>query len=57
MLFIFYFTDSIIFGHNENLAFLSKTKAHIWENLASLALNVMQITLKTVHAGSVNIEY
>lgn len=39
----------------ENLAFLSKIKAHTWENEASLALNLMQITLKNVHAGSINI--
>ena len=47
-----YFTNNIIFDHNENLAFLSKTKARIWENLTSLALNLLQITFKTVYAGS-----
>lgn len=48
-----YFTNNIIFGHNENLAFLSKTKAYIWENLTSLALNLLQITFKTVYVGSI----
>lgn len=47
-----YFTNNI-FGHNENLAFLSKTKARIWGNLTSLALNLLQITFKTVYAGSI----
>ena len=48
-----YFTNNIIFGHNENLAFLSKTKAYIWENLTSLALNLLQIKFKTVYVGSI----
>lgn len=57
MLFIFYFTNSIIFGHSENLALLSNTKAHTWGNLASLALNLMQVTWENVNAGSINIEH